>query len=87
MTNREMNDIYIGSTILDKIKLNRADSKRAYDFLTKPQIHSQAFNERLKKNEEFFLETFVYIMMLNEFLYILDMQNIPKTHFLHLHLF
>lgn len=50
MTNREMNDKYFGSTILDKIKLNRADSKRAYDILTKHQIHSQAFNERLIKN-------------------------------------
>jgi hypothetical protein len=54
MTKREMNDKYFGSTILDKIKLNRDDSKRAYDILTKPQIHSQAFNERLINNEEFF---------------------------------
>lgn len=54
MTNREMNDKYFGSTILDKIKLNRADSKRAYDILTKPQTHSKAFNERIINNEEFF---------------------------------
>ena len=54
MTKREMNEKYFGSTILDKIKLNRADSKRAYDILTKPQIHSKAFEERIVNNEEFF---------------------------------
>lgn len=54
MTRREMNDKYFGSTILDKVKLNRADSQIAYDILTKPQIHSKAFEERIVNNEEFF---------------------------------
>ena len=43
MTRRENDDKYFGPTILDKIKLNRADSKRAYESLASLQNHLQVF--------------------------------------------